>query len=630
MRFRIVLTAAALAVAGGLARAEGPAVRETAGVSLIEVPVTVHDAHGKAVRGLVAGDFDVRDDGKPVAIQAVDVEEIAAPRAPGAPPEPPRPPVSPAARRRFLLLFDVSFSTPSRLTRVREAARKFVTEQLGPDDLAAVATYSVEHGLNLVVSFTADRAQLASAVTTLGLVNPGASTAVADPLNLARSFGIEEGGTGGPPAAAINPALREQLLEMNRQIKVADVSQRQARVASLIQSFGLIARALNSVQGRKQILYFSQGFDMRLVEGNSQDADEVRRQNMSSTEGRSWEVDNQQRFGSSALQSALNDMLDLFKRSDCVVDSIDLTGISAGGNVTSPVSSERDELDPSGGSGQRALFAIANGTGGELFENANDFSLQLNRLLEEQRVVYVLTFSPKSTGRPDRFHSLKVRVRKPGMTVAARAGYYEPRPFLSSSSAERSLAAADAISAEIPVRDLPVIVTAQAFAGSDSPEATVQVFVPPSELEPPKGERLPVEIYVYVYDDAGKIADFSAENAVLDLSQTRARLDEGGLRFFTQFRLRPGNYRLHTLVRNGATGAMGFESHDLVVPDFQRGPVLVAPLAVGNARGLVLRGKAARSNGEPAFPYLIGAEAFLPDPNPAVVRSQTLKFCLYT
>ncbi|MGH9442729.1 MAG: hypothetical protein ACRD16_10695, partial [Thermoanaerobaculia bacterium] len=44
----------------------------------------------------------------------------------------------------------------------------------------------------------------------------------------------------------------------------------------------------------------------------------------------------------------------------------------------------------------------------------------------------------------------------------------------------------------------------------------------------------------------------------------------------------------------------------------------------------VLRGKAARSSGEPAFPYLIGAEAFLPDPNPTVVRSQALKFCLYT
>ena len=629
------IAALAFAAAGATARSDAPPaaeVRESASVSLVEVPVTVHDRDGKPVRGLTAADFELRDDGKEVAIQAVDVEEFTTKSDAPAPAAPaPRRAVSPAARRRFLLLFDVSFSTPSRLTRIREAARKFVTEKLGPEDLAAVATYSVEHGLNLVVSFTGDRSQLASAVTTLGLVNAGAATSVADPLNLARSFGLEDGGTGGTPMAASGSALTEQLLEMNRQIKVGDLSHRQGRVASLIQSFRALASALDSVQGRKQILYFSQGFDMRLLEGNSQDSDEVRRQAESSIEGRPWEIDNQQRFGSSALQSSLNDMLDLFKRSDCVLYSIDLTGLSAGGNVTSPVSGDRDEFDPSGGSGQRALFAIANGTGGELLENANDFSGQLDRLLERQSVVYVLTFSPKRSGRPGRFHSLKVRVKRPGATVSARAGYSEPRPFASSSAAERSFAAADAISAEIPVRDLPAVVTAQAFAGKDSPEATVQVSLPGSSLVAGTLDRIPVEIYVYAYDERGKVADFSAETATLDLSQVGARLREGGLRFFTQFRLRPGTYRLHALVRNGATGAMGFDTRDLVVPDFAAGkPLVVAPLAVGENKGVVLRVKASRSGTDLGFPYMMGADSYLPDPSPTVDRSRELKLCLYT
>lgn len=606
-------------------------VRESAGVSLVEVPVTVHDRDDKPVRGLTAADFEMRDEGKDVAIQSVDVEEFTITKtAPGEPPAPRRT-VSPAARRRFLLLFDVSFSTPSRLTRIRDAAKKFVIEKLGPDDLAAVATYSVEHGLNLVVSFTADRAQLASAVNTLGLLNPGAATAVADPLNLARSFGLEDAGPGGPPAAAGNSALQEQLLEINRQIKTGDVSHRQARVSTLIQNFRTLASALDSVQGKKQILYFSQGFDMRLLEGNSEDADEVRRQAASSIEGRPWEVDNQQRFGSSALQSALNDMLELFKRSDCVLHSIDLTGLSAGGNLTSPVSGERDELDPSGGSGRRALFAIANGTGGELFENANDFSGQLDRLLERQSIVYVLTFSPKGTGHPGRFHSLKVRVKRSSATVSARAGYYEPRPFSSSSAAERSFAAADVISSEIPVHEVRADVTAQAFAGTDSPEAAVQVFVPASSFPTGAGGRIPVEVYVYAYDEAGQVADFAAETATLDLAQVGPRLKEGGLRFFTQFRLRPALYRLHTLVRNSATGEMGFDAHELVVPDFARkNPLVVTPLAVGAGTGVVLRVKAARSGGDVGFPYMIGADPFLPDPSPAVAKAQQLKFCLYT
>jgi len=243
---------------------------------------------------------------------------------------------------------------------------------------------------------------------------------------------------------------------------------------------------------------------------------------------------------------------------------------------------------------------------------------------------------PGATARagtaPTMSHSrATARVKRPGATVSARAGYSEPRPFASSSAVERSFSAADAISAEIPVRDLPAVVTAQAFAGKGSPEATVQVSLPGSSLSAGKSDRIPVEIYVYAYDEAGKVADFAAETATLDLSQVGARLREGGLRFFTQFRLRPGTYRLHALARNGATGAMGFDTRDLVVPDFAPGkPLVVAPLAVGSGAGVVLRVRASRSGDEVAFPYRMGADTFLPDPSPSVERTRELKLCLYT
>jgi VWFA-related protein len=612
-----------LTAAGPLAAATG-SVHEQAGVTLIEVPVTVIDHDGKPVRGLTATDFDVRDEGKSVTIQAVDVTEFAS-AVPGAPrtAAASAAPVAAAARRRFVLLFDLSFSTPSRIKRIREAARKFVTQQLGPDDLAAVATYSVDHGFNLVVTFTPDRLQLASAVETLGFVNVTEKSP--DPLQLttrvpnewAKSGENEPQVSGGKADIAM-----ENMRDFSRAYKRSDDAYRSARITELLGSFGTLARALDSVEGRKQVIYFSQGFDIRLLQGNSQDTATTTEQNENAAHGAIWNIDSQARFGSSSLQASLNTVLDLFKRSDCVIHSVDLSGITAGAG---------DENDPSNGAGQASLFAIAEGTGGELFKNANDFSAELDKLLVEQSVVYVITFSPKLTGHPDQFHNLKVKVKQSGVRVSARAGYYEPKPYSTTTLVEKNLTAADVIASEIPVHDVAVFVSAQAFAAADSAIAMVQIQVPAGQLlAAAKNGKLPIEIYAYAFDAAGRVADFSTQKAVLDVAQVKGRLEAGGLRYFAQLKVPAGEFRVRTLVREGAGGSMGFSATDVIVPDFsKKAPYLVEPLSVGSGDGLVLHGKSARGGDTEVFPYMAGANPFLPDSPPAAAAGKPLKLCLF-
>jgi VWFA-related protein len=634
MRFRGfwtgILTPAAIFVAFSAGRAHGAptrpgSVHEQAGVSLVEVPVTVVDHDGKPVRGLTAADFEVHDEGKLVPIQGVDMTEFSTVRPGQSVHE--RATVTAAARRRFLLLFDLSFSTPSRITRIREAARKFVLDQMGPEDLGAVATYSVDHGLNLVVTFTPDRPQLAAAVQTLGF--SALTEKSPDPLQLTEllSVPLEWTQTGGPQPGAGSGKFAGDIQDQNRQAanaaKRSDDSYRRGRVTQLLQQFGLLARALDSVEGRKQVIYFSQGFDMRLMQGNSADVAATQEQNENAAHGQYWNVDSQTRFGNTGLQTSLNDVLDLFKRSDCIVHTVDLAGLMAGNDEAS---------DPSGGNGQAALFAIADGTGGELFKNANDFSGQLDKLLEEESVVYVLTFSPTLTGHPDQFHPLKVKVKRSGVRLSARAGYYEPKAFNATSSVEKSLSAADVITSEIPISDISTVVLAQTFAGKSGPETTVQVRVAGADLlARAKSGKLPIEIYSYAFDSAGKIADFSTEKATLDLAQVKGKLESGGLRWFAQMNLPPGTYRLRSLVRDSETGAMGFTGEDLVVPDFsQKKPYLVAPLAVGSVDGLVMRARSAQGSEAASFPYMVGSDPFLPETKPAVAKDQELKICVYT
>src|SRR5262249_21722708 len=122
---------------------------------------------------------EVLDDGKPQTITGFEVLDQ---RKPMAPPAAGEPPLNPAASRRFLLLFDLSFASARGVVAARRSARDFVVNRMKDLDTAALATYSVETGVRLLVGFTGDRTQLASAVDTLGL--PGFAERSPDPLGL--------------------------------------------------------------------------------------------------------------------------------------------------------------------------------------------------------------------------------------------------------------------------------------------------------------------------------------------------------------------------------------------------------------------------------------------------------------
>ncbi|HXH94362.1 MAG TPA: hypothetical protein VNN25_22485, partial [Thermoanaerobaculia bacterium] len=108
-------------------------MRETVNVNVIEVPVSVVDSSGNPVRGLTAANFEVYDNGKRQTISSFDKADFASKEVVNA-----ISPMNPAARRSFLLLFDLGFSSPRSLVRAQEAARSFVTTAVHPRDLVGV------------------------------------------------------------------------------------------------------------------------------------------------------------------------------------------------------------------------------------------------------------------------------------------------------------------------------------------------------------------------------------------------------------------------------------------------------------------------------------------------------------
>jgi VWFA-related protein len=81
-------------------------------------------------------------------------------------------------------------------------------------------------------------------------------------------------------------------------------------------------------------------------------------------------------------------------------------------------------LDPVEASGGSDLLALD--TGG-LRVADNDIERGFERILDATRLYYILGFEPPARGKPG-FHKIRVEVRRKGVQVRARRGYFEPAP----------------------------------------------------------------------------------------------------------------------------------------------------------------------------------------------------------
>lgn len=384
---------------------------DTVNVSVVNVDVYVTDKQGNRVTGLTRDDFDLFEDGKPVAItnfyaveagKAVNAPETVTPApAPG----PPGPPGSspdqvtvPEDQRLRLVVYIDNFNiNPLHRNRVMRELRVFLTQKLSRADQVMLVSY--DRSLKVRRNFTADPDLIAAALVELEKVTGSMVHQESDRKEALRN--IEESQSVGE-AQTYARAYAE-----------AAYNDLQFSIDALKQTVD----ALAGVPGRKAVLYVSDGLQMSAGQDIFYAVQEkYSTQGASLTD--SFEFDASRRFTELAAQANAN------RVSFYTIDAAGLrtyNSVSAE-NATPGQGVMVDSMQIS--NLQSPLQFIAEKTGGVAILNSNVVLQQLEKIGRDFNTYYSLGYSPAHFG-DGRYHKIEVKLKKKvkGVELRHREGY---------------------------------------------------------------------------------------------------------------------------------------------------------------------------------------------------------------
>jgi len=135
-------------------------------------------------------------------------------------------------------------------------------------------------------------------------------------------------------------------------------------------------------------------------------------------------------------------LLDVAAQSNVMISALDARGLYTDMLDVSQRGKLPSDVDPSGAimrlkeQNRRDALAfyggvmdeLASGTGGTYFRDSNDLAGGFARVTKMPECLYVLEFSPADTRRDGSFHRLSVKVKRKGVKVRARQGYFSQGP----------------------------------------------------------------------------------------------------------------------------------------------------------------------------------------------------------
>jgi len=602
----------------------------TIGVTAAEVSVdfVARDKKGRLVRDLRPEEVEVYEDGvrQEVELFRLVTTAPAEPPVPGlddsppstaeARPEPPAvPPPSPEVEEDAVvaLVFD-RLGHESRRNAF-EAAEEWV--KLPAVAGRRVGVFRIDQGLEVLQDFTDDRATVRDALEDVLMSVPTAYSAARDrermrslrqelavldgrSLTQATTGSLSAEFAGGamlPPQAdrgqssmAREMQARELTLQL-AMLQATEALERDQQGLATTNALLALVNGLRTLPGRKAVVFFSEGLVLpeRVLATMTTVVSEANRGGVSfyAADAAGLRV----RSGAEEQRRELAGVVDLLgtARND---------DVGAGSRAPMTRMMERNEdllrFDPASG-----LGTLARDTGGFLIQDTNDIASGLRLVEEELGSYYLLSYAPANETWDGRYRRIEVKVRRRGVTVQARQGYFAvltrtPTPVL-----EHEAPALASLERSPNAREIPLRVGALHFPDGFG-ESVVAVFadIPggaPALLPDEEHEvlRQDFTVLALVRDESGRVVHKASRHYAL--SWPAASLEDvrrGRVLFERQAVLGPGRYTVEVVARDARGEKAGVGRTALEVPAVQEDRLRVSSLmVVGHAEP--------RATGEP-------------------------------
>ena len=542
------------------------------GVDVVRMDVVVTDGDGNLVTDLGPDEFEVRQDGtlQPVTLaRYVPVERqpssrlasraLAAPA--DAPAVGPRRLARADVQRTLVLVVDDLGIAWENMEATRRSLRRFVDEQVQPNDLVALVKTSINAGVGQ--QLTSDKRLLHAAIDEVRW-NGFSRREITSfrPLNSILPTGNFGFNSSDPTDMGRIDALRDAMSS-----------------AGTLGMLQLAVQGVRELPGRKAVVLISEGF--RILE---RDPDGTYQP-------------------SHLVRDRLDRVVDLAMRVGVVLYSLDPRGLVAAGlTAEDNLAFGSAEVAASEGVGRRqflletqdTLAFLAEQTGGMAILNTNDLAQGLRRISDDQRGYYIIGYTPPADtfaapGRTPRFHPMSVKVKRPGLKVRTRKG------FLGVSDSDRipppdtpQQALHDAAMSPFAVSDIPVRATlVPGYDRKGAASVRALLYIDPRALTftPAEDGRqvAKVDVFGVVFDEWGAPTTARTAHFTVGLDSTADLPSmEAGIVYSIVVPVPgPGGYQTRFSVRDATSGALGAAGEFVDVPDVKKGQFALSGVVLG-------------------------------------------------
>ncbi len=551
-------------------------------VNLVQIDVTVTGKDGQHIEGLKAEDFEVFRDGKRQPVTKAlwvgkrpSLQNETLLRIRGGGPAPLRQLRKDEIRRTVVIFVDDLSLSPAGVYYTQDALKKFVTASIQEGDL--VALFRSSTGVSFAQQFSNDRNQLLDAIDRLKF----RSILGVDALSQLQNNPMEDSADTALADEARRQRLREEVILRERQDMIT---------AGVLNSMNFLIQGLRDLPGRKSVILFSESvqlFDAPQIMFNPlMNRDEMMR-------------DGAQGGQRARTVNALRGLTDLANRHGVVLYAIDPRGVQTLGITAQDVPSanvrrlqgQMMQRSYEFNASQDGMSVMAEDTGGLFFRGTNDITAALASAVSDQEEYYLVAFQPddetfeKSKGAA-KFHRLEVKVKKPGVKVRFRKGFFgvtdeerlpKERPAILTAmmSPFRSV--------EVPLKLTPVLrLDGKQVAGVL--RALVHINVSGFAFKDLEGDQkeTQLEAAVYLFDLDGRVVDnlVKTYNIKLGKEAYKRALSTGLVQELEVGIAKPGSYQIRAAVRDIAGERVGSAVQFIRVPDPKKGKLESSDLIV--------------------------------------------------